>query len=328
MNGDQFFQIDKRALFFYRDFDQAGQQGRYLHHAHALFPVYRDQLHSQVQGLITQERERTGGIHRHGRQHRVHHFLIIILQPLFPFVAAFFDGFDLRSAGFFQILQYIRQDFAFQFHLLMGRLGDHPQLFPHRQSGRILTGDAVFILIPQSGYPDHEKLIQVGGGDRDKLQPFQDRRGFHFRFPQHPQVKFQPAQLPVEEILRPFQVRFADFYRFCRRGFVCRFLLHGNAGRCVFNSSFHNSRRFFYCGCRFLFGRHYIAFRFDSRFIFTFAHNDSTRSRRTLNPYTSSIINTLEAKVHSSRSRSALLTTSMVSSRLCRVTLHCWIFCI
>ena len=91
---------------------------------------------------------------------------------------------------------------------------------------------------------------------------------------------------------------------------------------------FHNSRRFFYCGCRFLFGRHYIAFRFDSRFIFTFAHNDSTRSRRTLNPYTSSIINTLEAKVHSSRSRSALLTTSMVSSRLCRVTLHCWIFCI
>ena len=101
MNGNQFFQIDKRTLFFYRDFNQAGQQGRYLHHAHAFFPVYRDKLYRQVQCLVAQERERTGGVHSHRCQYRIYHFLIIILQPLFTLVAALFNGLNLGSAGLF-----------------------------------------------------------------------------------------------------------------------------------------------------------------------------------------------------------------------------------
>ena len=57
VNGNQFFQINKCTFFFHRDFDQAGQQGRNLHHAHAFFPIDRDQLHGQVQRLVSQKRE-------------------------------------------------------------------------------------------------------------------------------------------------------------------------------------------------------------------------------------------------------------------------------
>ena len=155
--GDQFFQIDKRALFFYRDFDQAGQRDgtctTLMLSSPSTVDAARPGSGSYCPG--------TGTDGRHpppmGVSTGYTTSLIIILQPLFPFVAAFFDGFDLRSAGFFQILRASVR-ICFPVSSAHGPPGEIIRTCSRTVSpeGSLLVA-AVFILIPQSGDPDHEK---------------------------------------------------------------------------------------------------------------------------------------------------------------------------
>ena len=52
-------------------------------------------------------------------------------------------------------------------------------------------------VIDKAPHPDHEKLVQIAGEDRQKVKPFQQGRVGAVGLLQHPLVEFQPGKLPV-----------------------------------------------------------------------------------------------------------------------------------
>ena len=60
------------------------------------------------------------------------------------------------------------------------------------ESCRVAPGLAVAVHLPQSCDADHEKFIQIPGGDGNEPQPFQKGIGRDLCFIQHPVVEVDP----------------------------------------------------------------------------------------------------------------------------------------
>ena len=103
-------------------------------------------------------------------------------------------------------------------------------------SGRRHPGDVRFHVLGvhhifQGSHAHHVKFVQVGGRDAEEFQPLKQRQRLIPGLAEHPVVEFQPAQFPVDIIVR---VR-------AKIQLLCGFLRHGGLllparfRRCLFH---------------------------------------------------------------------------------------------
>ena len=79
------------------------------------------------------------------------------------------------------------------------RLVDQDELLGGRQPVGAALGNALPNLRLDAGDPDHEELVKVIGGNRQKPDPLQRGMAGIDRFLEHPAVEMQPGQLAVDE---------------------------------------------------------------------------------------------------------------------------------
>jgi hypothetical protein len=73
------------------------------------------------------------------------------------------------------------------------------ELLPRRHAGGIGPADLLRDEQLEAADADHAEFVQVGGGDGEELQAFEEGKAFVGRFVQHPLVEFEPTEFPVEE---------------------------------------------------------------------------------------------------------------------------------
>ncbi len=76
------------------------------------------------------------------------------------------------------------------------------ELLGRRQAVGTALGDAFAHLGLDAGDPDHEELIKVIGGNRQKSHPLKRGMAGIDRLLQHPAIEMQPGQLAIDEALR------------------------------------------------------------------------------------------------------------------------------
>ena len=54
----------------------------------------------------------------------------------------------------------------------------------------------------ETGYSNHEKLIQIRGEDRQKLHSLQEGMPLILGFFEDPQIESQPAEFTIQEVAR------------------------------------------------------------------------------------------------------------------------------
>ena len=77
-------------------------------------------------------------------------------------------------------------------HQLLADIGNPLQLLLRRHIRHVPALHAIFLLVLQACHADHEKFIQIGAGDGQKFQFFQQWIIRIHRFLQHPSVELQP----------------------------------------------------------------------------------------------------------------------------------------
>ena len=82
---------------------------------------------------------------------------------------------------------------------LRDRLVDEDKLFGRGQTVRTALGNALPHLGLDAGDADHEELIKVIGGNRQKPHPLQRGMAGIDRFLQHPAIEMQPGKLAIDE---------------------------------------------------------------------------------------------------------------------------------
>ena len=82
---------------------------------------------------------------------------------------------------------------------LRNRLVDEDKLFGGGQAVRAALGNALPHLGLDAGDADHEELIKVIGGNRQKSHPFERGMAGIDRFLQHPAIEMQPGKLAIDE---------------------------------------------------------------------------------------------------------------------------------
>ena len=179
---------------------------RHLHPRHGELAFMREaQRHQQVERQVGDERERMRRIHRQRRYQREDVLVIVCPDRGLLFLGQFGErsDADLLSA---QITDQRLEDLA----LLAAELRhDDPalvQLLARRTTVDTELVHAGADLLLQAADPLHEELVHVGGGDRQELDPFKQRRATVARLVQDAEVELQPGQLAVEIQLR----RYAD----------------------------------------------------------------------------------------------------------------------
>ena len=71
-----------------------------------------------------------------------------------------------------------------------------------RQAVQAARGHPAFDLLLQPGHAHLEELVQIGAGDAEELEAFQERIAGVARLIQHALIKLQPAQLAIDEMGR------------------------------------------------------------------------------------------------------------------------------
>ncbi len=72
-------------------------------------------------------------------------------------------------------------------------------------------------LLLQAGNAHHEKLVQIGAHNREKLHPLQERIAFILSFFQNSILKLKQAELPIDVVLRAVQIDRSFLLKFERR---------------------------------------------------------------------------------------------------------------
>ena len=92
---------------------------------------------------------------------------------------------------------------------------DAGKLFGGRQSVGAFDGNSSPQLALEAGHADHEKLVEVIGGNREEPDPLKQGMGVIGGFFEHPAVEMQPGQLSIDKTLRAC-------LQLDRRGVKCR----------------------------------------------------------------------------------------------------------
>src|SRR4030095_1129912 len=66
--------------------------------------------------------------------------------------------------------------------------------------------DAGSDLLLQAGHAHHEKLVEIGAHNREKLHPLEERVALILSFFQNPALKLKQAEFPIDVILRAVQI--------------------------------------------------------------------------------------------------------------------------
>jgi hypothetical protein len=168
---------------------------------HRLAVLGARQLQGDGEAEIGNERERMRRVDRERGQQRENVAEKIIFEPGFLRLGDVW-GVDQRDAG----LGERRAQLAPLRLLVLGqdrhRLGDAHQLLGGGQALGTLLGDAGAHLCAKAGNAHHEELVEVVGGDRQELEPFQERMAAIGGFLQHAAVEIKPRQLAVDEPVR------------------------------------------------------------------------------------------------------------------------------
>ena len=181
--------------------DDARQRGGHLHGGEVgrvAVLVARGQQHAQVEALVEDQREGTRTVDRHRREHRIDLVLEIAPDPLAQLGRELLVLEEAHAVAQ-QIGQHVlAQDLILLGHHQLRALRDQRNLPLGRESGRVGLFIAGVALIAQRRDADHEKLVEVGRDDREKLHPFKDGIVRIGRLHEHALVEFQPAELPVQ----------------------------------------------------------------------------------------------------------------------------------
>ena len=176
------------------------QDARHLHCGELQLLAYLLLAHQggDVQGLVPNQRKRPGGVHRHGRQHRIHVLLeIFVHEDRFLLRQVLMPTHNLQTVLFQLRHQRTVVGGVLQLHQLVNRHAQKLKLPPRRQPRYVRLLVLGVHHVPQGSHPDHKEFIQVGGGDAQELQPLKQKCGFVPGLVQHPVVEQNPAQFPV-----------------------------------------------------------------------------------------------------------------------------------
>jgi hypothetical protein len=193
-------EADRRLAL--RQADEAAQRDRQAQqrgHLLLVAAVAQRQRHREPE--IGNEGKRMCRIDRQRRQHREDRLQEMRLQPG-PVVLA--QGFAAQQ---FDVLGLEEQQQGRQARLLVfleaSDLHEYlVELLLGRPSVGALFGDALADLAGQARDADHEELVEIGGGDRQEAQPFQQRMARILRFLEDSPVELQPGELAIDEAIR------------------------------------------------------------------------------------------------------------------------------
>ena len=148
--------------------------------------------HEEVEALVGEDGERVGRVDRQRRQRGED-------------VAVEARG-EFGAVGFVQLLARLEDDALGgqrrqELVLPAGLFGIHERARLGEDFGQELPGGRMaggFLLLHDTGDPDLEEFIEVGTGDREEADAFQQRDAFVFGEFEDPSVETEPAEFAVE----------------------------------------------------------------------------------------------------------------------------------
>ena len=143
------------------------------------------------------------GIDRQRRQQRENIVEEMILDPA-AFGLGDIAAVDENDADFGQHAAQIAPDSLLVAGKRRNRLVDEDELLGGGQPVGAALGDAFPHLGLDAGDPDHEELIKVIGGNRQKPHPFKRGMAGIDRLLQHPAIEMQPGKLAIDEAFGAF----------------------------------------------------------------------------------------------------------------------------
>ena len=185
-----------------RDGNAPRQAVRKGHHGGAHLPgliVAQFHAHQQLEG---RQRGSLRRIHVQRRQKREYLVVEILLQRQFLGSAEILHRQGIDAVDF-----HPRQNFLMEQAVLVLNHAAHAgadgfQLAGGRQPGNVLHAGTGMPQHLKAAHAHHEKLIQVGGGNSQKLQAFQKGKIRPYGLVQHTLVEFQPGKFSVDIFVR------------------------------------------------------------------------------------------------------------------------------
>ena len=182
---------------------QVGQHARHLDDGQTggsrITAIRSANPRDEVQRLVEQLRERMRGIHRQRSQDRINLLLIIGRQPLPVGLVQHSRFEEVKTLGLQRRSQIARPAPVGIPNQGADTLGHHPQALAGREAIRCPTAAFRLDLLLQSGHPNLEELIQIGMGDAEKLDAFEQGDGGIQRLVQDSLIEFEPGQFAIEE---------------------------------------------------------------------------------------------------------------------------------
>ena len=163
--------------------------------------VQRLDPQEQVQALVVNVRERMRRVDGQGCQDRVDLAVKIVVEEgiLSRCELAGRADPDAVLAEFW--VNLLKPGLVKPSHEVMGAAGDFQQLRQRAHAvGRHVLGLEVLVKLGlQAGDAHLEELVEVGGADRQELEPVEQRVGRVARLLEDSLVKIEPAQLAIEK---------------------------------------------------------------------------------------------------------------------------------
>ena len=199
---DQVLQHHVAFRFRRRDGHAPRQAVRQGHHAGADLPgfiVPQFHAHQQLEG---RQRGSLRRIHVQRRQQREYLVVEVLLQRQLLGSAEVLHGQRIDAVDF-----HPRQDFFMKQAVLVLNHAAHAgadvlELAGWGQPGNVLHAGAGMPQHLEAAHAHHEELVQVGGGNSQELQAFQQGKVRSHGLVQHTLVEFQPGELSVDVFVR------------------------------------------------------------------------------------------------------------------------------
>ena len=198
---DGFFQRDKDNIVPRGQANQAVEARGYLYRGEGRrVVVLAFQQKAQVERAVVNQREGTGRVHGHGREHGIDVRLKIRIQ-----IGGLHAGkvilIDEAHAGFRQFGQDLfAQHIVHGAHHHAHARGDGGNLLLRAHACRVCAGVARVDLIPDGSDADHKEFIEVRARDGEEFHPFKNGVSRGNGFVDYALVEFQPAQFAADKV--------------------------------------------------------------------------------------------------------------------------------
>ena len=156
----------------------------------------------EIQALVEHLGKRTRGVERERTQHGLDFPVEVPLEPCGLRFGPAVRG-DEHDAVLGQLRhEHIVQDLVLLLDQARGPRADRLQLLVDGQPVRTDLQGARLQQLLQARDPDLEEFVEIGAGDAQELDPFEQRYAAVLRLLQHALIEFQKGQLPIDVELR------------------------------------------------------------------------------------------------------------------------------